>query len=382
MELAMIPCSVVIRRPRTDSPDRTTFSTRVRTVKVNSILRNPARIAVVGCGAVSEVLHFPALRRNPGCEVVALVDRNEDRAERFGAELGVEHICRDHHELLELDLDGAIVALPTNFHAPVSADLLRAGIHVLVEKPVARTLEECDEMIMAGDEGGAALAVGLPRRFAHQCRFAKWAIDSGLLGAIRSFDVRDGYGFSWPVKTDFPFRKEAAGGGVLIDLGVHTLDLLAWWFGDLQVIEHRDNDLGGVESESLTRFASGAGLEGTAEFSWTRRLRNTIVVSGERGSMEVCLTSNKVTLEPLGGPGSLIGPAEPPNPFPTHMQTPVDLTLAEQVDWLDAARSGRAPAVSGAEARRSLALILDCYAGRRPLTVPWIEATRKEGVSA
>ena len=267
------------------------------------------------------------------------------------------------------------MAVPTHMHAPVSTALLRAGIDVLVEKPMARTLEECDEMIVAEAEGGAMLAVGHPRRVAHQCQFAKRVIDAGLLGTIESFDVRDGYGFGWPVKTDFPFRKEAAGGGVLIDLGVHALDLLVWWFGDLQVLEHRDNDLGGVESESFTRFGTEAGLEGVAEFSRTRSLRNTVVVSGDRARMEVSLTSNKVTLEHLEG-ADMAGSTHTGDSEHRPDQTPVDLTLAEQVDWLDAARSGRRPAVTGTEARRSLSLILDCYARRLPLGVPWIEAVR------
>lgn len=344
------------------------------------LYRSKARIAVVGCGAVAEIYHFPALRRNPGCEVVALVDKDEARARRFAAELGTERTFGDYRKLFDLELDGAIVAVPPDMHAPVSAGLLRAGIHVLVEKPMARTLEECDEMIAAEAEGGAMLAVGHPRRVAHQCRYAKRVIAAGLLGTIKSFDVRDGYGFSWPVKTDFPFRKEAAGGGVLIDLGVHALDLLVWWFGDLQVVEHRDNDRGGVESESLTRFGTEAGLEGVAEFSRTRRLRNTVVVSGDRARMEVSLTSNRVTLEHLEGPGAMIGSTQPGDADLGPDQTPVDLTLAEQVDWLDAARSGRPPAVTGTEARRSLSLILDCYASRLPLDVPWIEAVR-EGAS-
>jgi len=342
--------------------------------------RSKARIAVVGCGAVAEILHFPALRRNPGCEVVALVDKDEARARRFAAELGTERTFGDYRRLFDLELDGAIVALPPHIHAPVSAALLRAGIHVLVEKPIARTLAECDEMIAAEAVGGVVLAVGHPRRVAHQCRFAKRVIDAGLLGTIKSFDVRDGYGFGWPVKTDFPFRKEAAGGGVLIDLGVHALDLLVWWFGDLQVLEHRDNDQGGVESESLTRFGTEAGLEGVAEFSRTRTLRNTVVVSGDRAHMEVSLTSNRVTLEHVDGPGVTVDPIQTEGTERWADQTPVDLTLALQVDWQKAARSGRPPAVTGTEARRSLSLILDSYAGRLPLGVPWIDAVR-EGVS-
>ncbi len=332
------------------------------------------RLAVVGCGAVAEVLHFPALKRNRLGDLAAVVDPDGNRARHWASQLGVPRVCADHRELLDLGVDGAIVTAPTPVHCEIGVDLLRAGIHVLLEKPMARSTEECDALVAAAEEGVATLGVSMPRRFYHQCHFAKQAIDSGMLGEVRSFDVRDGYAFSWPLKTDFPFRKESAGGGVLLDLGVHTLDLLLWWLGDLEVVEYRDNDRGGVESDALARLATPGGGEGTVEFSWTRRLRNTVIVEGERGTMEVALTSGRVRLSPAAGSEELLGTVSRQALDKGFDQRPLDLTAATQRDWWNAVLGEGRPAVSGLEGRRAVSLVRACYDVREPLHLPWMEA--------
>ena len=342
---------------------------------------NKSRIAVVGCGAVAELRHLPALAARDDREIFALVDTDEARVRRLAAEYGAQHALTDHKDLLDLGLDGAIVATPTNLHAPMTIDLLRAGLHVLLEKPIARSLDECDAMIAVAQEVDRVLAVAFFRRFAHQLRLAKTFIDAGLLGTVKSFDIRDGYEFGWPVKTDFPFRREAAGGGVLIDLGVHVLDLVTWWFGDAESLEYWDNDRGGVESDCLLHITMASGGEGVIEFSRTRLLRNTAIIVGDQGTLEVDLNSSDFILSLEESRTGITGSAFSGNPATGTEQDPIDLFVAQHDDWLDAARAGGSPAVSAMEARRSLALIVDCYARRQVLELPWIEsATLEEAV--
>ena len=174
---------------------------------MNSLSEKPLKIAVVGCGAVTELRHLPALMRRNDVQIAALVDSNQTRAQKLADDFSVPRVLPNHRGLLDLEIDAAIVAVPNHLHAPVSVDLLRAGIHLLVEKPMALSMAECDTMIEASAAGKAVLAVGFVRRFLHAARFVKWAMDDGFLGRILSFDVRDGYVFAWPMASDFFFRK-------------------------------------------------------------------------------------------------------------------------------------------------------------------------------
>jgi predicted dehydrogenase len=336
------------------------------------------RIGIVGCGAVAELRHLPALAK-ASRDLVALVDRDETRARRLAQQYEVPHVFTDHREILLSDVDAVIVATPTGSHASICGDLLGAGIHVLVEKPIALTLEQCDAMITAAEAGRAVLAVGMMRRFAHQIRFAKQVLDKGLLGALRFVDLREGSVFNWPLATDFPFRRQQAGGGVLIDLGVHSIDLLRWWTGEATVLEYRDNDRGGVESDCLLNVGLASGGEGVLEFSRTRRLRNTAVLTGEHGTLEVDLVRNAIHLE-LSEAHGLTGPVHT-DAEGSEEQDAIDLMIAEHADWLAAAQGGGRPSVPPEDARRSLALVLDCYARRRTLELPWHRPERAVSVA-
>ncbi|HXV97077.1 MAG TPA: Gfo/Idh/MocA family oxidoreductase, partial [Anaerolineae bacterium] len=160
-------------------------------------------IAIVGCGAITQQQHLPRLALRNDCQVVAVVDQNKDRAAAVAKSFGIPQALTDYRDLFRLDISAAIVALPNHLHAPVSIELLKTGMHVLVEKPMALSVADCDAMIVAAETGQAMLAVGLMRRFSQAGRFAKWAIDSGLLGPIVSFDIQDGFVYTWSITTDF-----------------------------------------------------------------------------------------------------------------------------------------------------------------------------------
>jgi predicted dehydrogenase len=371
--------------------------------RTNSV-RKVTNIAVVGCGAIVEQQHLPSLARlaaTGNCQVTTLVERDQTRAERLAERFGVPEILTDYHDLLpraryrqksheqagsEPVVDAVIMGLPNHLHAPIGIDLLEAGLHVLVEKPVANTVADCDAMIAASEKTGVILAVGHMRRFAHAGRYAKWAIDSGLLGRITSFDIRNGFVYAWPVTTDYLWHKEKAGGGVLIDLGVHTLDQMLWWLGDVQSFTYYDDNYGGVEADCRIEVKLECGAEGIVEISRTRDLRETAIIRGERAELQVGLVSNTVALRFYGdsvtsGQGAssgmgITGHADPVEgsllPADTEQKV-ADLVAAEHMDFIEAIRTGRPPAVSGAEARRSLALVEACYAERHLWDLPWVE---------
>ena len=345
-------------------------------------------IAIVGCGAIVEQQHLPSLARLAAaghCRVTTLVERDQTRAERLAQRFGIPEILTDYRDLLAPTsgaphVDAAVVGLPNHLHAPIGIDLLEAGLHVLIEKPVANTVADCDAMIAAAERAGVTLAVGHMRRFAHAGRFAKWAIDSGLLGQITSFDIQNGFVYAWPVTTDYLWHKEKAGGGVLIDLGVHTLDQMLWWLGDVQSFTYYDDNYGGVEADCKLEVALESGAKGVVQISRTRDLRETAIIRGERAELEVGLVSNTVSLcfyeASLAHRMGITGHADPVEGswLPASVEQKVaDLVAAEHMDFIEAIQIGRPPAVSGAEARRSLALVEACYATRHLWKLPWVE---------
>jgi len=329
------------------------------------------KLAIIGCGAITEHGHLPAAIKVQDVQVTLLVDKNRPRAENLACQYNVPHIAEDYTQVWK-EAEAAIVALPHYLHAPVSVDLLNHGVHVLVEKPMALSVAECDAMIRAAERGRAVLAVGLMRRFLYSAQLTKTILDIGLLGAVESFDVREGFIYGWPVASDFFFRKEMAGGGVLIDTGAHTLDTLLWWLGDVASFEYFDDSYGGVEADCELYLVMKCGATGIVELSRTRNLRNTAIIRGENGMMEVHLHTNQIKFRPRDAAYEIIGSVSPNSREAQHEQSLVDLLSAQLADWVSAIRSGGLPRVSGVEGRRSVALIEACYAQRGPLVLPWV----------
>ncbi|HEX4959503.1 MAG TPA: Gfo/Idh/MocA family oxidoreductase [Thermoanaerobaculia bacterium] len=345
------------------------------------------RLAVVGCGAVAAIHHLPAISRCRGAEAVVLVDADPKRAQDLAARFGVAETETDYRSLPGR-VDAAVVALPNSLHAPVSIDLLRQGVHVLVEKPMALNVQECDAMIAAAEAARSVLAVGLEFRFFDSSLFVRNLLHDGLLGKIRRFEMHQGVIPRWPFATDFLLKKETAGGGVLADFGVHVLDLLLWWLGDWTDVEYRDDAQGGIESDCELLLALGGAtgavtgpVRGTIEISRTRNLANTCLFEGERASLEVGIWDADPSIRLLLGDREVVldGRARrPESPGVDFLEA-----FVRQIDDFAAAiRERREPHVPGREGRRSQALIAECYARRQPLELPWaVVATPRERVS-
>ena len=324
------------------------------------------RLGIVGCGAVANA-HLPVVAETAGVETTALVDKNLERARAAAQAYGVARALDDHKQLDGL-VDAAVVALPHHLHAPVAIDLLRQGIHVLVEKPMAVSVKECDEMIRVADESGAILAVGLLSRWLAVGRYVKRLLERDLLGRIESFEIREGLIYDWPAASDFTLRREM-GGGVLADTGGHVLDVLLWWLGDWKDFIYRDDSRGGVEADCELELTLASGARGTVALSRLRDLGNSWILRGEHATLAVERKFDaKVELTLKGAERTLSGRllagegAE---------EDPLDCFRLQLADFLDAVTKRREPLASGREGRRSVALIEACHAAREPLVTPW-----------
>jgi len=338
----------------------------------------PVRIGVIGAGAAAEGIHLPALARLAGIETVAIVDPARDRAEHVRRTFGVASSYGDYRDAIP-HIDAAILGIPHQLHAPVAIDLLNAGVHVLVEKPMALTTAECDAMIDAAERSRTLLAVGLLRRFAPTLRWTKDALVAGLLGQIRAFDVQEGMVFRWPVKSAAMFSPTC--GGVSSDLGAHVLDLLLWWFGDCASLQYWDDAAGGVEADAVIELEMASGVTGRVELSRSRDLRNSCIIRGERGTLEVgTKTNSTIQLTPASGHATLAGRAAAPNqPSPGNL---ADLFAWQMADFVRAVGTRTAPTVTGHEGRRSVGLIEACYRQRQPLVFPFEPLLHRVGAAA
>ena len=325
------------------------------------------QIAIIGCGTVTELRHLPALS---ALNIVPtlLVDTNLQQARDLAERFGVSHISAEYNSGVN-EFDAAIIALPHYLHASVGVDLLRRGVHVLVEKPMALTVAESNAMISAAEEGKAILAAGLMRRFIHAVAWVKAALAAGVLGAIESFDFKEGTLYTWPMSSGFFLRRETSGGGVLIDTGAHILDLLLWWLGEIVSFKYFDDSYGGVEANCELHLTLASGARGVVELSRVRRLPSTAILRGQRGEIEVSLNKNQVD----GRPKEILAYRNGPvSGYSLPQQSFDELFVLQIRDWLRAIEERKSPLVPGAEAVRSIALIEECYKQREPLEFPWI----------
>jgi len=326
------------------------------------------RIGVVGCGAVAAKSHLPALRSTEGVEVTALADPQIDRARELALRFGVPKAVADHRELLD-DVDALVLALPHHLHASIGTEVLRLGKHVLMEKPLANTLEECDALIRSAAEGESLLAVAQVRRHMLAYRATREWVQSGLIGEPLSFRAEEGSIYNWPVASDFFFRREHSGGGVLMDTGAHVLDALLWWLGDLEVVRYEDDGRGGVEADCLVELEASSGATGSVRLSRIRRLENRLVLVGTRATLEVDLLANRASLLPEGARTPLTGVFS--RRGREEAQSTLDLFERQATEWVHAIQREPASIATAGEARETIRLISDAYAKRVARVEAW-----------
>ena len=187
------------------------------------------RIGIIGCGGIANQKHMPALKKLPDVEMVAFCDIVEERAQAAAEKFGVEgaKVFTDYKELLKLDLDVVHVLTPNKQHSFITVDALESGKHVMCEKPMAINSAEAKKMLDAAKRTGKKLTIGYQNRFRPECQYLKKVVEAGDLGDIyyaRAQAIRRRAVPTWGVFLD----AENQGGGPLIDIGTHALDLTLW----------------------------------------------------------------------------------------------------------------------------------------------------------
>lgn len=272
----------------------------------------PIRTAVIGTGSISD-FHLKSYARHPDAELVAVCDLNGERARQKADQFGAAKSYSDYKELLaDPDIDAVSVCTWNNTHAEISIAALRAGKHVLVEKPLCTTVEEALRIREAVEETGKQLMIGYVRRYDPNARLLKEFVDKGEFGdlyyAKASSIRRHGNPGGW-----FADRSRS-GGGPLIDIGVHMIDLCWYMMGrpkavtvsgntyrklgnraNIRNLSHYkaadwDPKVNTVEdlASAMIRFENGASLQVDVSFALhAQKDEASIKLYGDKGGFEI-----------------------------------------------------------------------------------------------
>ena len=255
------------------------------------------KVGLIGAGGMARTVHLPGFGRMDNVEVVAICDIVPEKAEALAEKFHIPHIFEDYKEMLKMpELDAVDICTPNVWHSIMAVDALEAGLHVFCEKPDAVSVEEAEKMKAAAEKSGKTLMVMRNNRYLPSSSFMKEYVEAGKMGEI--YAARCG----WQRRRGIPGKggwfttKELSGGGPLIDLGVHMIDLTMWLMGnpkpvaasgctyckfaDNDVSDSVDSNFGEKKADGIfdvedlamgfIRFENGACMQ--IEFSWASNI--------------------------------------------------------------------------------------------------------------
>ncbi len=220
-------------------------------------------VAVIGAGGIGQD-HLASFKLHPAARVVAIADVSEERAQESADRFGVPEVVSDYKELLARpDIDVVSIALPNYLHAPVALDALRAGKHVMLDKPMATNARDAAKLVTEARRRGVLFMVGQNFRFNAETQTAKRVIETGALGEVYHAKT------SWVRRAGIPrigswfTQKRFAGGGCTYDIGVHALDRCLYLLGEFEAAA--------VSGQTFAKF----GPRGLGNGNWGKSEINT-----------------------------------------------------------------------------------------------------------
>jgi UDP-N-acetylglucosamine 3-dehydrogenase len=334
------------------------------------------RFAIAGAGAIAERAHIPALANIPDAKVVAIQSRTADKADRVARALWPDDAARpkvysDFDEMLAREHPDAVgIFTPNRWHCEFTVKALDAGAHVLVEKPMAPTAAEARKMVDAAAKAGRVLMVAMQRRFGGIERAIKDALASGAIGKPNFIRARLSHGGPqlWaPGQTWFTTASEA-GGGAMLDLGVHVADLAIWFMGEVDSVWGQVGTLAkqiAVDDTGAMILHFKSGAMGVVEASWSSvPPLSAIEIYGTEGRVMAGYPRNDISiLKSDGTPAPGFSREEVMSRFDPRDLLAPSRALAEN---FVAAIQGRAkPSPDGIDGLRAVEAIEACYRSSR-----------------
>lgn len=318
-------------------------------------------VGIIGCGKIAQVRHLPEYADREDCKICAVFDLNRERAEQIAEEYGAI-ACDSYEALLAMpEIDAVSVCAANAAHAEITIAALRAGKHVLCEKPMAMTMKDCEDMVEAAKQSGKFLMIGHNQRLAKAHALAKELIVRGEIGRILTFRTEFSHcgPETWsvdPGKGVWFFDKKKAVMGAMADLGIHKTDLIQFLTGQhvksvmayMGTLDKRDaaGNLIGVDDNAVCIYEMDGGAVGTMAASWTNYAseNNATVLYGTQGVLHIYENPDySVVLERKNGTRELYAVDQ--------IQTNDCQTKSGVIDlWVDCLTRAQAPEISGEEA--------------------------------
>jgi UDP-N-acetyl-2-amino-2-deoxyglucuronate dehydrogenase len=331
-----------------------------------------AHVGIVGGGNISAT-HARVAAAVPGVKVVAVFGRNRDKVAALAAEHGAAAYDDFGRFLAHRPMEIVCIGSPSGLHGEQGIAAARAGLHVMVEKPIETTTERADALIDAAEAAGVKLGVFYQDRFQPDLARLKQWLDGGNLGRVHFVDARLRWWRPPEYYANSRWRGTWAldGGGAVINQGSHTIDLLVWLFGDVSAVRAITcTAVHEIETEdtaaAILEFESGAIGVYQAATSVYPGYPRRVEIAGANGS--IIVEQNRVIAADLrsgGYPG--LGSADvdtnPSTSSPLVSDSRGHQSALE--DFLEAIRENRAPRCDGREARRSVAVIEAIYRASR-----------------
>ena len=262
------------------------------------------KVGIIGCGRIAQTRHIPEYIDNPYSEIAGYYDFNMDRAKELAKQYGGKAYESVEELLQDNDIDAVSVCTSNDTHADITIKALKAGKHVLCEKPMATNLEDCEKMLEASRKYNKYLMIGMNQRLAKAHRKAKEIIEKGEIGRVISFKTTFGHcgPETWSIDpgiNSWFFDKKKAAMGALADLGVHKTDLIQYITGQyvtevsakVTTLDKRDanGELVGVDDNAFCIYKMNDGGVGTMCASWTYygEEDNSTVIYATNGIMRI-----------------------------------------------------------------------------------------------
>lgn len=251
------------------------------------------KLAIIGLGGVAQVSHIPLLKKIPNVDIVAVCDLNKNRAETVAGKFNVKSVFTNHKKMLaEADFEAVLIATPTNTHREIALDCIEHKKSILIEKPIARTLAETEEIVMAAKKNNTKIMIGMNLRYRPDIMLLKSIVNAGEIG--EPFYVKIGWLRKQSSGSKWFTKKEEAGGGVILDLGIVLLDIALWLLNFPQIktvsTQNFSHNTSNVEDSSVSQIRCAPNSLICLETSWalsSDRDKFYLNVHGSKGSASI-----------------------------------------------------------------------------------------------